>query len=104
MDFKELLGFIKGSFDTSLLIAFAFITFAFRFLKAFAIWFYKVVITGKDLHEKIQDVEPMKKHIEEIKIIIKQIQEELKELKKAEIKNQELLKHKFEGIKNLLKK
>jgi hypothetical protein len=104
MDFRELLTFIKGSFDTSLLIAFAFIAFTFRFLKVFAIWFYKVVITGKDLHEKIQDVEPMKKDIEEIKIIIKQIQEEIRELKKAEIKNQELIKHKFEGIKNLLKK
>ena len=73
MDFKELLTYLKGSFDASLLITFAVIAFSLKFLKASFIWFYKVVIIGKDYHEKIQDVEPMKKDIEEMKKDMKEI-------------------------------
>ena len=111
MDFKELLTYLKGSFDPQTLFSLAIFVFFFTWFKKFVIWLYKIFNFGSDLHEKIQDIEPLKQEIlnlkkdqEEIKSNQKIIYTKVENIEKNQETMKEFIRHKFDGIKNLLRK
>ena len=112
MDFKELLTYLKGIVEPSVILAVAGVVYGFKTLKKILVNSYKYITIAKDLHEKIQNVKALELKVIQLEhkltLIFESIQKMLEENKIRDEKTHALLtvykkeKHDAEGQRDLL--
>ena len=112
MDFKELLTYLKGIVEPSVILAIAGVVYGFKTLKKILVNSYKYITIAKDLHEKIQNVKALELKVIQLEhkltLIFESIQKMLEENKVRDEKTHALLtvykkeKHDAEGQRDLL--